>query len=98
MIKDIVPEIVEEIQPDAIQLMYINDIPELKKITGCKVVYDVFIDIQWIDAQENAGTLTEEKLRTKIRKELTEQAAGGALWLMSLRRCGQRFSKCKEYW
>ena len=78
MIRDIVPEIVEEIQPDAIQLMYINDIPELKKITGQKVVYDVFIDIQWIDAQENAGTLTEDKLRAKIRQEVTEQAEGGA--------------------
>ena len=56
----------------------INNVPALKKITGRKVVYDVFIDIQWIDAQENAGTLTEEKLRAKIRQEVTEQAAGGA--------------------
>ena len=78
MIKDIVPEIVEEIQPDAIQLMRINNIPELKKMTGRKVVYDVFVDIQSIDAQENAGTLTEEILRDQINKEFTEQAFGGA--------------------
>ena len=50
MIKDIVPELVEEVQPDAIQLMAINNVPELKKITGDKVVYDVFLDVQRIAA------------------------------------------------
>ena len=77
MIKDIVPEIVEEIKPDAIQLMRINDIPELKKITGNKVVYDVFLDVQWIDAMDTAGKLTEDMLREHVREEFTVQAEGG---------------------
>ncbi len=37
-----------------------------------------FVDIQWIDAQENAGMLTEEKLRKHIRQEYLEQAVEGA--------------------
>ena len=80
MIKDIVPEFVEDVRPDVIQLMPINDIPALKKITGDKVVYDVFIDIQWIDALDSAGQLTEEKLRTKMREDFYALAEGGCYY------------------
>lgn len=80
MIKDIVPEYVEDVRPDVIQLMPINDIPALKKITGDKVVYDVFIDIQWIDALDSAGQLTEEKLRTKMREDFYALAEGGCYY------------------
>ncbi len=77
MIKDIVPEIVEDIAPDAIQLMSINDIPALKKITGNKVVYDVFVNVQKIAAEEGAKTLTQESLFAWMREEFIELAKGG---------------------
>ena len=77
LIKDIIPELVEDVQPDAIQLMAINNIPELKKITKDKVVYDVFLDVQKIAAQETLGTLTESDLRKQLREEFTSQAQGG---------------------
>ncbi len=38
MIRDIVPEIVDDLHVDALNIMAINDIPALKKITGTKVV------------------------------------------------------------
>ena len=77
LIKDLVAEIVEDLEVDAIQLMAINDIPSLKKITGDKVVYNVFIDIPKYDILDAAGTLTEENFRESIRKEVTELAQGG---------------------
>ena len=77
MIKDIVPELVDEVKPDAIQIMAINDIPALKKITGNRVVYDVFVDVQKFDALETAGQLTEELLRSELRKDFYSQAEGG---------------------
>lgn len=77
LIESIVPEIVEDIKPDAIQLMAINHIPELKKITGNKVVYDVFCDVQKIDALDATGELTEERLREELQKDFTTLAEGG---------------------
>lgn len=77
MIKDIIPELVEEVQPDAIQLMAINNISELKKITGDKVVYDVFVDVQTIAAMEASGTLTEKSLRELLHKDFVSLAEGG---------------------
>ncbi|MGN1155020.1 MAG: uroporphyrinogen decarboxylase family protein [Agathobacter sp.] len=76
-IKDIVPELVEDVKPDAIQLMALNDIPELKKITGNKVVYDVFVDVQKMATMENTGKLTEEWLRKELKKEFETLAQGG---------------------
>lgn len=77
MIKDIVPELAEEVRPDAIQLMAINDIPELKKITGDKIVYDVFVDVQKIAALETTGGLSEDRLRAELRKDFETLAEGG---------------------
>ncbi|SHI87320.1 uroporphyrinogen decarboxylase family protein [Parasporobacterium paucivorans] len=77
MIKDLVPEVVEDLQVDSIQLMSINDIKELKKITGNKVVYNTFLDMQKYDVLEAAGHLSEEQLRASIRQEVTELAEGG---------------------
>lgn len=77
LIKDLVPEIADDLKVDAIQLMKINNIPELKKITGNKIVYDVFIDVQTYESMDNTGVLTEDILREKIREEISSQAAGG---------------------
>lgn len=77
MIRDIVPEIVDDLHVDALNIMAINDIPALKKITGTKVVYDVFLDTQKYDVMDAAGTLTEEKLRQGIHDEVMENARGG---------------------
>lgn len=77
MIKDLVPEIVEDLKVDAIQLMAINDVRELKKLTKDKVVYNVFLDLQKYDVLEAAGTLTEQDLRAGLRKDVTELAEGG---------------------
>lgn len=76
-IKDIVPELVEEVQPDAIQLMAINDVPELKKVTGDKVVYDVFVDVQKIASLETTGSLNEAILRQELRNDFETLAVGG---------------------
>lgn len=77
MIKHIVPELAAEVRPDAIQLMAINDIPALKKITGDKIVYDVFVDVQKIAALETTGGLSEEGLRAELRKDFETLAEGG---------------------
>lgn len=77
MIKDIVPELAEEVRPDAIQLMAINDIPALKKITGDKIVYDVFVDVQKIATLETTGGLSEDRLRAELRKDFETLAKGG---------------------
>lgn len=74
MIKDLVPEIVDDLKVDSIQLMAINDIPALKKITGNKVVYNVFINNQKYDTIEN---LTEAALRKGIHEEVMSQGKGG---------------------
>lgn len=74
MIKELVPEIVDDLKVDSIQLMAINDIPALKKITGNKVVYNVFINNQKYETMEN---LNEEILRKEVREEVMTQGEGG---------------------
>lgn len=77
MIRDLVPEIVDDLHVDALNIMAINDIPALKKITGKKVVYDVYLDTQKYDVMDAAGTLTEEKLRQGIHDEVMANGEGG---------------------
>lgn len=77
LIKDLVPEIVDDLKVDALNIMSINDIPALKKITGKKVVYDVYLDTQKYDALDAGGTLTEEMLRKGIHEEVIANAKGG---------------------
>lgn len=77
MIKDLVPEVVDDLGVDSIQLMAINEVKELKKITGNKVVYNVFLDMQKYDVLDASGMLTEEGLRSGIRKDVIELAEGG---------------------
>ncbi|MFV0436343.1 MAG: uroporphyrinogen decarboxylase family protein [Desulfopila sp.] len=74
MIKDLVPEIVDDLHVDSIQLMAINDIPSLKKKTGNKVVYNVFINNQKYETIEK---LNEETLRKEVRQEVMSQGEGG---------------------
>lgn len=77
LIKDLVPEIVEDLHVDALNIMAINNIPELKKITKNKVVYDVYLDTQKFDVMDASGSLTEEKLRAGIREEIMANGEGG---------------------
>lgn len=77
LIKDIIPEIVDDLHVDALNIMAINDIPEMKKITGGKVVYDVYMNTQRLDVLDAGGTLTEESIRAEIRAEIMENAPGG---------------------
>jgi hypothetical protein len=57
--------------------MKIVDVPAMKKITGNKVVYNVFLDTQTLDVLDALGQLTEEKFRKVIRAEMTALAEGG---------------------
>lgn len=77
LIKDLVPEIVDDLKVDALNIMSINNIPELKKITGNKVIYDVYLDTQKYDVMDASGNLTEEKLRQGIHDEVIANARGG---------------------
>lgn len=77
LIRDIIPEIVDDLKVDALNIMAINDIPAMKAQTGNKVVYDVYLDTQKYDVMDAAGTLTEEKLRQGIHEEIMANAKGG---------------------
>lgn len=77
LIDSIVPEIVDDLKVDALNIMSINNIPELKKKTGTKVVYDVYIDTQKFDVMDASGSLTQEKLRKGLHDEIKENAVGG---------------------
>lgn len=77
MVKELVPELVDDLHVDTLNIMSINNIPELKKVTGDKVVYDIYLNTQKYDVMESAGTLTEEALRQGIREEIMECAPGG---------------------
>jgi len=77
LIAEIVPEIVDDLRVDAINLMALNDIPALKKQTGDKVVYDMFIDTQKYTALESSGLLTEEAFREGIYNDVITCARGG---------------------
>ncbi len=74
----IIPEIVDDLKPDGINLMKVNNIPELKKITKNKVVYNTFLDTASLDVNDAAEPVSEECLRNKIREEMLTQAQGGA--------------------
>ena len=57
--------------------MKLNDIPRMKRITGTKVVYNVYFDTQKLDVMESAGALTEQAVRQSIREEIMELSEGG---------------------
>ncbi len=77
LIKDLIPEIVDDLHVDSLNIMNINGIPELKKQTGRKVVYNVFLDTQKLDVIAASGGMTEEQLRAAVHEELMENGAGG---------------------
>ena len=64
-IQDLIPEIVDELKVDGLNIMKLNDIPRMKRITGTKVVYNVYFDTQKLDVMESAGALTEQAVRQK---------------------------------
>lgn len=77
MIKDLIPEIVDDLKVDSLNIMCLNDIPALKKITENKVLYNVYLNTQKYDVMAGAGKLTEEILRQGVREELLSCAQGG---------------------
>lgn len=74
-IEAIVPDFVE-LGIDAWQGQEINDIAALKKITGMKLGYHTTPDYQKYQAEELAGTLTEEDLRRRVRETFYKNAEG----------------------
>jgi hypothetical protein len=78
LVKELIPEVVEDLKVDGLNIMAINDIPELKKITGKRVVYDVFVDTQKYDVLDAQGKLTEEQFRSGLREDILQQARGGS--------------------
>lgn len=76
-IRPLVPELVNDLHVDALNIQRINDIPTLKKLTGGRAVFDVFLDTQSLDARQAAGDLTEAEFRAAIRNELLALAPGG---------------------
>ena len=76
-IHDLIPEIVEDLKPDALNIMEINNIPEMKKLTGDKVVYNVFMNTRALDVMDAAQPVTEEQVRTFTRDTLHRNGKGG---------------------
>jgi hypothetical protein len=76
-VSSLIPEIVDDLGVDGLNVMKIVDVPAMKKITGNKVVYNVFLDTQTLDVLDALGQLTEEKFREVIRAEMTTLAEGG---------------------
>lgn len=76
-IHTLIPEIVEDLGVDSLNIMKLNNIPNLKKITGNRVVYNVFIDTPTLDVLDASGKLTEELLRENIREEFKTLGQGG---------------------
>jgi len=76
-IRPLIPEIVHDLGVDSLNIQKLNDIPALKKLTGSKVVYNVFLDTQSLDVRWAGGVLTEEKLREEIRNEMLTLGQGG---------------------
>lgn len=102
-IHTLIPEIADDLGVDSLNIMKLNDIPAMKKITGNKLVYNVFIDTQRLDVLEASGGLTEEKFREEIRNEIMTLGKGGCYipamilvrpewqpWIM------EEYEKCKE--
>lgn len=76
-IHTLIPEIVDDLKVDGLNIMKLNDIPAMKRITENKVVYNVFFDTQELDALDASKQLTEEIFRKKIHEEIMTLAGGG---------------------
>lgn len=76
-IRTLIPEIVDDIGVDSLNVMALIDIPAMKKLTGNKVVYNVFLDTQSLDVLAASGKLTEAMFREKIREEMMTLGEGG---------------------
>lgn len=69
-IHTLIPEIVDDLKVDGLNIMKLNDIPAMKRITENKVVYNVFFDTQELDALDASKQLTEEIFRKKFMRKL----------------------------
>lgn len=74
---DLIPEIVDDLGVDGLNIQVINDIPACKAITGNKVVYNCYFNTQALDVLEAAHPLTEEEVRATVRKEMFDNGVGG---------------------
>lgn len=102
-IEAIVPDFVE-MGIDSWQGQEINDIAALKKITGTKLSYHTTPDYQQYQAEELAGTLTEEDLRRRVREIFYKNAEGYCYCPMFLPYGGwskdimiDEITKCSKY-
>ena len=76
-ISSLIPEIVDDLKVDGLNVQHVNDIPELKKVTGNKVVYNVFLNTAALDVLDSASPLSEEQVRSHIHDEVMALAEGG---------------------
>ena len=76
-IRALIPEIADDLGVDGLNIMKLNDIPAMKKLTGNKVVYNVYVDTQKLDVLAEGRGLSEEEIRTSVREEFMEMGEGG---------------------
>ena len=81
--EQIVPEFAE-IGVDSWQGQEINDIPKLKAVTGNKLAYHTTPQYQDFEGAYLSGTLTEDFIRSRIRKSVSVNAKGGNYMPMPL--------------
>jgi len=76
-IRTLIPEIVDDLGVDGLNIMKLNDIPAMKQLTKDKVVYSVYLDTQSLDVLSSQGALTEQQFRESIRNEFLTLGKGG---------------------
>ena len=76
LIEDIIPDICET-GVDCLQCMDINNIAEMKKITGSKMAYGVSPNFQKYAVGMAIGQMPEEELRQEIHEEIMTLSEGG---------------------
>lgn len=81
MMEQIVPDFVE-IGVDSWQGMHINNVVELKKITGNKLNYHMSLNIPDYQVLDFAGKLTEDSLRKDVHDTLVSCSKGGCYFPM----------------
>ncbi len=77
LVEPIVPDLCE-IGVTSWQGMHINDIPKLKQQTNGKLNYFTTMDMQKYAQLDSMGKLTEDLIRSDVRKTITESAKGGS--------------------
>lgn len=76
MVEKILPEL-PEIGVDGVQIMGINNVAAMKKITGSAMSYSVSVDYQKMAALDCTGELDEALVRKIVRDEIEKYFPGG---------------------